>query len=707
MKTKADKDKIAQRGRNTLMIALITVLSLVVLCSLALSIYFGVNNNRYSGYVYDAAERTPIEGVAVTNGHDVVKTDANGKFVIDGWYKSRFITVTIPSGYWTENYYIETGKAKTGYDFYLDKQNKDMTNHCFLQVTDTEIGAQGAGEFVDEIKNTAQDEGVAFIMHTGDICYEDGLKQHIKDMNSENMGVPVRYVIGNHDYVKWGKYSEDLFESTYGPVNYSFDVGDIHYVVTAITKGDYIAKYGRWDVWRWLANDLAQADPNKKVVIFNHDYCPDENGFVVKYGVSKLDLKQRGLIAWVFGHWHYNYLNDIDGILNITTSKTDGGGIDSTPAATRLISLKGSAIESSKLIYRKFQESSPSEDYEWSTKLDGGHGEFAPPVYADGKVYVGTVDDGYPKKCGIYALDADSGEVLWKFPTSNSIRNSFEVKDGKVVAQDVEGKVYCLNSATGEEIWTYKTNLLAAANTGQNVLVDGDKVYCGGSQKTYCLSLASGKAIWKKSNAGANSSPTRMVIDGNKLIVGSHWDELIAYNKDSGKRIWSNDKEGLRYRTTTPVVAGESIYVAAGEKLFELNKSNGKIIRSKEVAINLDTATAPYIKDGIGYFATAKEGVVSFDMSTFEVMAKYRTGNACVFTSPYSKGEIATVESSIMPYGDDLVFGASDGYIHMVDKSLNLVAKYKVGSPILSQLAVVDGGVIALDFSGYVTKISL
>ena len=50
----------------------------------------------------------------------------------------------------------------------------------------------------------------------------------------------------------------------------------------------------------------------KKVVIFNHDYCPDENGFVVKYGGSKLDLRQRGLIAWVFGHWHYSYLNDND-----------------------------------------------------------------------------------------------------------------------------------------------------------------------------------------------------------------------------------------------------------------------------------------------------------------------------------------------------------------------------------------------------------
>lgn len=705
MRSKVSKENMERKARNSLMIAVIVIISAVVVCSLALSIYYGVNSDRFSGYVYEAGTNTPLAGVAVTNGHDVVKTDEQGRFVIDGWYKTRFITVTIPSGYWTENYYIETTRAKKGYDFYLDKQEKDLTDHSFLQVTDTEINSEGAGAWVDEVRDTAKEENAAFIIHTGDICYEDGLKQHIKDMNTQNMGVPVRYVIGNHDYVKWGKYSEDLFESTYGPVNYSFDVGNIHYVVTAITKGDYPARYQRWDVWRWLANDLAQVSSDKKVVIFNHDYCPDENGFVVKYGASKLDLRRRGLIAWVFGHWHYSYLNDIDGILNVTTSKTDGGGIDSTPAATRVMSFKGNMVESSKLIYRNFKESSPADGFEWTTKLDGGHGEFAPPIYADGKVYVGTVDDGYPKKCAIYALDAEDGQVLWKYPTKNSIRNAFEVKDGQVVAQDVEGKVYCLDSATGKEIWTYDTGLLAAANTGQNVVVDGDKVYCGGSQKTYCLTLDSGKVVWNKKNARANSSPTRMVIDGDRLLVGSHWDELIAYNKNNGKRVWDNSKDGLRYRTTTPAVVGDSIYVAAGEKLFELNKKNGKIIRSKEVGINLDTATAPYIKDGIGYFATAEEGVAAFDMSTFEKVAQYRTGDSLVFTSPYLSGEIATVESSITPFGNDLVFGASDGYIYRLDSALQLVSKYQVSSPVISQLAVIDDFVISLDFSGYVTKV--
>ena len=36
------------------------------------------------------------------------------------------------------------------------------------------------------------------------------MKKHIEGMNTETMGVPVRYIIGNHDYVD-GKYGEELF----------------------------------------------------------------------------------------------------------------------------------------------------------------------------------------------------------------------------------------------------------------------------------------------------------------------------------------------------------------------------------------------------------------------------------------------------------------------------------------------------------------
>lgn len=178
-------------------------------------------------------------------------------------------------------------------------------------------------------------------------------------------------------------------------------------------------------------------------------------------------------------------------------------------------------MKDTHLIYRNFVEGTPQEGSQWRVKVDG-HGEFAEPIISEGNLYVATVDDGYPKNCAITSLNCENGKVNWIYKTKNSVRNSFVISQNKLIAQDIEGRVYCLDSKTGEVIWIKETKIMAAANTGQNVVVDDGRVYCGGAQKTVCLSLDNGDLIWEKSNDNACSSPCRMIIDGDKLIVGAN-----------------------------------------------------------------------------------------------------------------------------------------------------------------------------------------
>ena len=400
------------KSKKVLKIVAIVLAALIVAGAVATGIYFGVQSERCSGYVRDA-EGAPMEGVSVTNGRQVVKTDENGHYVLDGWLKDRFVTVTIPSGYWTEDYYLEIGSAREGYDFTLEKLDEDLTDHTFLQVSDSEVGEDGVGDWIENVKEAADDSGAAFIMHTGDICYEAGLKSHINGMNSENMGVPVRYAIGNHDYVKWGSYAEDLYESTYGPVCYSFEVGNVHYIVTPIVHGaDYLGRYTNADVWRWVKNDLENTSPDKKVVMFNHDYCTsDEDGFVVSYGAGKkLDLKEHGLIAWIYGHWHYDLMYKTDcGVFNICTGQPQGGGIDSTLPAVRSVSIEGGELVSSHMYYYDFDGAEPQEGCDWTVNI-GGEGQFAEPIVSGDYVYADTFAS--PQRGDIIVINAqdDSGE---------------------------------------------------------------------------------------------------------------------------------------------------------------------------------------------------------------------------------------------------------------------------------------------------------
>lgn len=220
--------------------SIVTIVILIVVIAVVgiVSGYFILTNDGpYTGVVTLADTGEPVEGVSVSDGRNVVKTDADGQFTLNGWRKSHFITVTAPAGYWTEDYYIPVDKKTASYNFTLEKSEIAAGEaHSFIQISDTEIGENGVGEWIDYIKELAAKEKPAFLIHTGDICYEAGLKRHLSDMNTENMGLPVRYTIGNHDYVE-GDYGEQLFESIYGPVWYSFEVGNVQLCCYSVSVG--------------------------------------------------------------------------------------------------------------------------------------------------------------------------------------------------------------------------------------------------------------------------------------------------------------------------------------------------------------------------------------------------------------------------------------------------------------------------------------
>ena len=145
------------------------------------------------------------------------------------------------------------------------------------------------------------------------------------------------YCIGNHDLVK-GKYGEEVFENVYGPVYYSFDFGNVHYVVTPMAGGDHQPGYTKEDVYRWLKNDLAQVPTGKPIIVFNHDLLTSGNEFV--FGIAdneKINLNEHNLKAWLYGHWHNHFVRKQGDVLTISTATLDKGGIDHSTSAFRVV----------------------------------------------------------------------------------------------------------------------------------------------------------------------------------------------------------------------------------------------------------------------------------------------------------------------------------------------------------------------------------
>lgn len=105
--------------------SIVTIVILIVVIAVVgiVSGYFILTNDGpYTGVVTLADTGEPVEGVSVSDGRNVVKTDADGQFTLNGWRKAHFITVTAPAGYWTEDYYIPVDKKTASYNFTLENQ---------------------------------------------------------------------------------------------------------------------------------------------------------------------------------------------------------------------------------------------------------------------------------------------------------------------------------------------------------------------------------------------------------------------------------------------------------------------------------------------------------------------------------------------------------------------------------------------------------
>lgn len=661
----------------------------------------------YAGTVTQKGSNMPLAGVSVTDGRNVVKTDADGRFELKGWRKSRFITLTVPSGFAAETFYLRIEKETKRYDFMLEKTDADSTQHTFLHISDTEIGEDGTGEWLDSLRGVVQEIKPALLIHTGDICYEAGLKRHIQDMNSTNMGTAVHYTMGNHDYVS-GKYGEELYESLYGPIWYSFEVGNIHYVVTPFQGGsDKPSGYHKNDRWRWLENDLANTDPGKKVVMFNHTTSPAED-YVISFDRKDLDLKQHNLAAWLYGHYHVNHINEAHGVINISTARPDCGGIDQSASGPREVFMDANGIAKTKMHYYEFPAKEGADAAKWTAQLDGNV-LFCDTLVAGDYVYTATVNDDYPASGGVHCLRADTGASVWSYQTKNSVKNNLAYQDGMLYAQDSDGVIYCLDAESGALLWERAldvANGTGSLNTSSGICIIDDTLYAGSAQSVYALALPGGEVKWHSATGRGESSPSEFVVAGDVLLAGSHWDALYALDIESGKKRWDNADADLRFRSSTPVPLDDKrILVADSSAIMIIELASGTITSKKSFEdYNFSSSAQPLVLDRIAYIPTANQGLIAYDIKDEAVLWNVETDPALVFTAPYVGKGAQTVEGSPVLVQDNIVFTASDGNVYTIDKdSGKVLNKQFAGAAIFGKAGLHQGSIIVADFSGKVS----
>lgn len=659
----------------------------------------------YNGTVFNKITGKPMQGVPVCDGRNIAFTDKEGKYTLCGWESSNTVSVQLL----TENHddwFHYTGGTEGQYDFYITPVTGEG-EFSILHTSDTEIDKRENVPWIPFARECAKASQVSFMVHTGDICREGGLRRHKELMNRETIGCPVRYVLGNHDTCA-GDYGEQIYEQLYGPVWYSFDYSDVHFIVLSIWGGEFPSGYTMKQQLLWLDNDIKTLAQDKKVIMLSHDEPPIDYTFNSKEKDYSVNLKKCNLIAWIFGHIHTSYHFIEDGVHNISTTCPDCGGIDSSAAGLRTITI-GENIKSF-MTYNGLEENKADKPL-FTTKL-WGNCEFSELQLFEGDIIAATMRDALPSRSGVYRINAKTGDIVWFFETEGGVRSDVSIYQGRIYALDAQGNLYCLNAQSGKEIWKKHLKLRGTDFTRSSVLTANNMVYTGTNKELFAFDIITGEELWNWFSPGGCISSAKPVYntENDCIVVGNQWYSLNCVDAKTGKQLWVKKDILVWHRNSTPTIEKGIIYTCSESEIGALDIKTGEIIRRNKTPFQLKTVGAPAILGDTIFFPTATKGVAAFDKNTLELIRLYPTGHARLFTVPYifNEGEVQMVESSPVIMGDTLVFTGMDGVVYFYDiDTARLKKKIVLKGPSLVKPLIEENNIYTVDFFGNLSKYSI
>jgi len=196
------------------------------------------------------------------------------------------------------------------------------------------------------------------------------------------------------------------------------------------------------------------------------------------------------------------------------------------------------------------------------------------PVVWEGKVYFGSGDGN------IYALEAVSGALRWKFKTGNVVHTSPAISNGTLFMGGFDTFFYALNATTGEEKWRYKTGEdLSIHNqegiTSSAAVADGIVYFGCRDSHLYFLEAETGRRITEFFGGGGWISNSPAVKDRRIYFGGGSDGRFQWLDSKTGAAIYSLNIEAGTF--ASPAIAGNLLYVATFNnelKAFDLSAHN-------------------------------------------------------------------------------------------------------------------------------------
>ncbi|WP_449267425.1 outer membrane protein assembly factor BamB family protein [Haloarchaeobius iranensis] len=264
------------------------------------------------------------------------------------------------------------------------------------------------------------------------------------------------------------------------------------------------------------------------------------------------------------------------------------------------------------------------------------------PALVDGTLYFGTWGKQF------YALDAESGDVLWNTEVGHRFGSSSPAVvdgsvyvgsygDGPLVVSGSEDEeefeapaMFALDTESGEIQWRYD-QFGDRSQIGSSPAVADGRVYFGAEETLYALDSEAGDEVWTR-NVPSHPDSSPAVVDGTVYYGGPTLSDsgppaqLTALDAASGDTNWTADLDDISFRSS-PAVADGTVYVAASSRrvctgaggdgesecsgttrgqVYAIDSESGE--RQWTAEIKTDTRSSPAVVDNV-VFVGCRDGL--------------------------------------------------------------------------------------------------
>jgi outer membrane protein assembly factor BamB len=195
------------------------------------------------------------------------------------------------------------------------------------------------------------------------------------------------------------------------------------------------------------------------------------------------------------------------------------------------------------------------------------------PAVVEGRVFFGSGDGN------VYAVEAKTGLLQWKFATGDVVHGSPAVTNGVVYVGSYDGKFYAIDAATGQARWTFQGGVDPAIHNQQGfqasaAVVDG-VVYVGSRDAhVYALDAATGRKKWDYPTSKSWVNTTPAVRDGLVYAATSDSSRFFALDARTGRLRFNVDAKA--YVFSSPALAGRLAYFGSHNgKLYAVDATTG------------------------------------------------------------------------------------------------------------------------------------